>query len=137
RADRLAAARRDVEAQYRAAMEKLYSASDSEERQVMLLSMLREPLVAIRQLGLDLVERALDGSQRISRDTAGQIIELLADPSPDIRGRAALLLDRLRPEGAGASVAETLLREKDPEVAGRLLLALRNWPTPVTRDATL
>src|SRR5690606_16943483 len=97
----------------------------------------QEPLVAIRQLGLDLVERALDGSQRIAPEVASQIVVLLTDPSPDIRGRAALLLDRVRPEGAGAPVAEALLREKDPEVAGRLMLALRNWPTPVTRDVTL
>jgi hypothetical protein len=137
RADRLATAQRDVEAQYRAAMEQLYNASDSEARQTMLHGMLQEPLAAIRQLGLDLVERALDGSHRVSPQTSRRIIELLADPSADIRGRAALLLDRLRPEGAGAPVAEALLREKDPEVAGRLLLAARNWPTPVTRDVTL
>jgi hypothetical protein len=137
RADRLATARRDVETQYRAAMEQLYNASDAEERHAMLLGMLREPLAAIRQLGLDLVERALDGSQRISPAIAGRVIELLTDQSPDIRGRAALLIDRLRPEGAGHPVAEALLHEKDPEVAGRLLLALRNWPTPVARDVTL
>ncbi len=137
RADRLAGAKREVEAQYRRTMEQLYNASDAEQRVALLLAMLQEPLPAIRQLALDLIERALDGSQRISPEVGARIVELLADPAPDTRGRAALLIDRLRPDGAGASVAEALLREKDPEVAGRLLLALRNWPTPVARDVVL
>ncbi|MFG0285217.1 MAG: hypothetical protein ACF8R7_12405 [Phycisphaerales bacterium JB039] len=137
RAERLAAAKRDVESQYRRTMEQLYQASDSEARISMLLAMLQEPLAPIRQLGLDLVERALNSGQRVAPEVAGRVVELLGDPVADIRGRSAVLVDRLRPEGAGAKVAEAVLRETDPLVAGRLLLALRNWPTPVARDVVL
>jgi cyclophilin family peptidyl-prolyl cis-trans isomerase len=58
------------------------------------------------------------------QDAAGELAELLRDPSPPVRRDAAFALGQLDLEDGGESLVEALAREEDPEVRAWLLEAL-------------
>lgn len=105
---------------------KRYEALADGRRSAALLDMLGDQLTAIRLLAMELMENDLVEQSIPSMDLVVALREHLADPSAQMRRRAALLLKDLGDQGAADLVAARLVagQEKSPQVLEAHLLLL-------------
>ncbi len=98
-------------------------------RSLLLAALLVDELPPMRRLAVTLVQRELANGRRLDDIVVDSTVELLSDPSPELRASAANLLAALAPPQAGAVVADALAQEGDPRAAGAMLRALARWPS--------
>lgn len=108
-----------------------------DQRGALVAGMLRDSLTEVRDLGLDLASRELQGSGRLAPEVGLAAIMLLGSTDVRERTKSATIVRQVAPEGAGPAVAAALVIEEDPAAAGELMLAATRWPNPQTIARTL
>ncbi len=116
---------------------RLHLATPADQRPALLVDLLRDRLPELRDLGFELVQRELSNNGSIDDRVGTAAVELLSDPTPRVRGQAAVLVRQIAPPGAADAVAAALERETDPQAASDLLLAATRWPTPACVSGVL
>jgi len=97
--------------------------------EVLVLRLLGDPLVALRGLALERVERAIrDGP--VPESVRAAIANLVTDEDPSLRRRALVLADRLNVDGFDGLLARRLNDEIDAAVLRTLLEILGRRPVP-------
>ncbi|MEM6551024.1 MAG: hypothetical protein AAF750_02620 [Planctomycetota bacterium] len=114
----------------------LYNTTAKADRPAVLAFMLGDPLEPIRLLALELSEQRLLDDQAFAEPLREALRNRLADDSPTVRGRAALLLRDLS-DGPGADLIATRLaeaREGEPDVLRAYLLTMSRMPKAAAVD---
>lgn len=141
RADRLNADRTDAVARLGDAVRRLYlaigQAPAPAEQARLLAALLTDSREELRSLGFDILSRELSSARPIDPVVEATIVSLLADPSPAVRSRAAMLIRQVSPVGTVDAVARALAVEENPEAAQALLLAAARWPSEPVREPAL
>lgn len=91
------------------------------DRPKALLALLRDELPAVRDLALDLVNTWITDRKEIGPDIRSRLGELVDDPEPAIRRRAAKIVGELRLTAEASRLAAAIDRETDPEVLAALI----------------
>lgn len=107
---------------------RLHLATPADQRSPLLANMLSSDIPQLRDLGFELVGRELSAGGVLGPGVGKASITLLGDKDPAVRSRAAGLVRKLAPDGAGDAVAAALARETDAVAAADLLLAAARWP---------
>lgn len=107
---------------------RVLNAPDVPTRSVLLAALLHDELPALRRLGIELVNRELANARELGPEVGTATLDLLADPSADVRTAAADLIDRLVPNGASFALRDALAREQNPNVLAKLLRLVRRFP---------
>lgn len=137
RAERLAQRERDLLARVTESSRRLYVALPAAERPAVLASMLADAEPALRLLATDLLLRDLERGVTPGPEVAAALTALLEDSHAQIRQAAAVLVDRIVPEGSAARLSVALRKETEPEVAAVMLRAFRRSPDAAAIDAVL
>lgn len=137
RAERLAMRERDLLARLTESARRLYAALPPAERPAVLASMLADAEPSVRLLATDLLLRDLERGVMPSPEVAAALTALLEDSQAQIRQAAAVLVDRIVPEGSAARLSVALRKETEPEVAAVMLRAFRRAPDAAAIDAVL
>jgi len=137
RADRLAQRERDLLTRVTDSSRRLYVALQPAERPAVLASMLADAEPAVRVLATDLLLRDLERGVTPDPEVAAALTALLEDSHAQIRQTAAVLVDRIVPEGSAARLSVALRKETEPEVAVVMLRAFRRSPDAAAIDAVL
>lgn len=137
RAERLAARERDLVTRLIDSSRRLYAALPPADRPDVLASMLVDAEPAMRLAATDLLLRDLERGVLPSLEVAAAVTGLLEDPQAQIRQAAAVLVDRIVPEGSAARLSMALRKETEPEVAAVMLRAFRRAPDAAAIDAVL
>ena len=109
RNNRLVARHEGVEDRLVEAQRHLYRATPQGDRSAMLVTMLNDPLVSVRQLAIDLCVQRLTDTEPIGPELRAALLIRLDDRSSTNRQRAALLLRDLGDEAAAEVVAQRLM----------------------------
>jgi hypothetical protein len=104
------------------------AAPDVATRSALFADLLRDDLPVLRRLGIELVNRDLANAKEIGPEVGTATLELLKDPSADVRSAAADLVDRLVPNGASIALRDALDLEQDPNVLAKLIRLVRRFP---------
>ncbi len=107
---------------------RFLSAPDVKSRSTILAGMLRDELPSIRRLGIELINRELANARELGPDVGAATLDVLRDPSADVRSAAADLIDRLLPIGAPLAIRDALAKERSPNVLAKLLRLARRYP---------
>jgi len=91
------------------------------DRPKALLTLLRDDLPAVRDLALDLVNTWITDRKEIGPDIRSRLGELIDDPDPALRRRAAKIVGELRLTAEASRLAAAIDREMDPEVLTALI----------------
>ncbi|MEQ8845727.1 MAG: hypothetical protein RIB58_12820 [Phycisphaerales bacterium] len=137
RAERLAQRERELVARLTDATRRLYAASPAEQRPAVLASLLGDAEPALRTMGIEFVLRELERGVTPDPQVGAAVVSLLEDVRPSIRQSAAVLVDRIVPDGSAARLTVALRRETEPEVAAVMLRAFRRAPDASAIDAVL
>src|SRR5690606_22856660 len=100
---------------------RFLAAVDVQARSSHLAALLRDDLPMLRRLGIDLVNRELANARELGPQVGTATLELLKDPSADVRSAGADLVDRLIPNGASIALHEAIAREQNPNVLAKLI----------------
>ena len=110
-------------------MQRLYTATPETERSQLLRGFLSDEDAEVRQIGLDLVERAMGDAVALDETVNKALREHLVDePVPAIRARVALILLHMGDKEVGSLVASAFLHENDPQVLKAQLNVLARSP---------
>lgn len=104
------------------------AAPDVATRSALFAALLRDELPVLRRLGIELVNRDLANAKEIGPEVGTATLELLKDPSADVRSAGADLVDRLVPNGASIALRDALALEQDPNVLAKLIRLVRRFP---------
>lgn len=117
----------------------LYRTTADEDRPAVLTYMLGDPLLPIRQLGMDLAVARLLGDKPFDEPLRQTLRDRLTDPAAALRARAALLLRDLADESAASIAAERLALDREPATAAReaYLRLLSRLPQPEAAEPAL
>jgi hypothetical protein len=137
RAQRAEAERAGLGTRLVESLRRLHLATPAEERGAFLAGLVRDPLVDVRALGLELATRELQASGRLGPEVGQAALGLLSSQDPRERTRAAAIVRQVSPEGGGPAVEAALVGEADAVAAGELALAAARWPTRRTVATTL
>ncbi|HQL74374.1 MAG: putative lyase [Planctomycetes bacterium ADurb.Bin126] len=116
---------------------ELYTATPADQRGLMLLGLLKDPMVDVRRVGASLAMSRLQAGESLSADIHAQARTMLADADPMIRKDAALLLAAM---GDGETLGDLLGRlkvETVPAVREGLLAAVGQLRDPKSLPAVL
>ncbi len=116
---------------------RLYAALPGDDRPTTLARMLKDAEPAIRLAATEILLRELERGVQPSSEVASAVVGLLDDSQASIRQAAAVLVDRIVPEGSAARLSVALRREQDPDVAAVMLRAFRRSPDATAIDAVL
>lgn len=108
---------------------RLHVATPAQDRSPLLISMLKSPLVEVRDLGFELIQREVSETGRLDERVGDAAVGLLLDSNPKVRGLAAVLIRQVAPPSAAGVIVTALDRESDPRAASDLLLAATRWPS--------
>ncbi len=137
RGQRLASRERDLVTRLTELSRRLYAALPAAERPAVLASMLADAEPSLRLLGTELLLRDLERGVTPGPEVAAALTNLLEDPQAQIRQAAAVLVDRIVPEGSAARLSVALRKETEPDVAAVMLRAFRRSPDAAAIDAVL
>jgi hypothetical protein len=107
---------------------RVLNAPDVPTRSALLAALLHDELPALRRLGVELVNRELANARELGPEVGTATLDLLGDPSAEVRSSAADLIDRLVPNGASFALRNALAREQNPNVLAKLLRLVRRFP---------
>ncbi|MEQ8315862.1 MAG: hypothetical protein RIE77_08290 [Phycisphaerales bacterium] len=116
---------------------RLYAALPATNRPAALARMLQDAEPAIRLAATDILLRELERGVMPSSEVSTAVVALLDDPQASIRQAAAVLVDRIVPEGSAVRLSVALRQEQDPDVAAVMLRAFRRSPDATAIDAVL
>lgn len=106
------------------AMDELYSATSADQRDLMLLGLLKDPLDEVRLVGVRILDRKIATNGKISTDLAAEIRAMLDDASPNVRGAVPLLMAALHDDKSEQLLLERLQKEETSLVQVSLISAL-------------
>lgn len=135
RAERLARRERDLLARLTESTRRHYTSLPQADRAAMMAQLLADAEPAVRLLATDLFSRDLERGIPPGSEATAALSLLLEDPQAPIRQAAAVLIDRIVPEGSASRLSVALRRESEPEVATVMLRAYRRAPDPAAIDA--
>ncbi len=115
----------------------LYAATPPQAQDELLLSLLRDPLPAVRLTGAKLTDRRLQGGGKVPDAVRAQVRGMLADADPRVRESAALLLANLGDGQAAAALLERLDAEEVAAARAAVLTALGQLRDPAAVPAIL
>jgi HEAT repeat protein len=118
-------------------VEKYVLAASTDNRQSLLLSMLRHDVPEVRLAGLRLAEKFVAAQEKLNPEVRGRIRELLSDSQPAIREYAANLIRLMRDPEAAEALATAIKREKSASVRAREISALAALSLPAHVDIFL
>jgi hypothetical protein len=127
RAERLAGQLAEVHA-------RLLALLPEEERMVRVQAMLSDDERRIRLVAIGQIERMLRDAKMLPDPVRKGLIDRLADADPEIRIKAAKVLDTIGGEDLGLTLVQSLEDETDAEVVRSGLLVLGNRPQPAAVD---
>lgn len=116
---------------------RLHLATPPEERSALLAEYLRHARGEVRDLGFELAARELSASNRLGADVAAAGFTLLQHADPAVRAQAAILVNRMAPEGGADRVVDALLAEWSPRAAEPMLLAVSRAPRAEAAEPVL
>lgn len=121
------------------AQRKVYRSESAANRPNLLIQMLDDRLEGIRSLAIDIMSKELINGEPPGEKLRQTLIELLADPSPNLRHGAARLLHELNEERAATVVAQKIAagQETAPNVFRTYLLLLTKMPRPEAAETAL
>lgn len=128
-ADREKLKRREAVGELSDIYRRLHVATPTQDRSTLLISMLKSPLVEVRDLGFELIQREVSETGRLDERVGDAAVGLLLDNNPKVRGLAAVLIRQVAPPSAAGVIVTALDRESDPRAASDLLLAATRWPS--------
>lgn len=99
--------------------------------------LLGDDIPAVRLFALGQIDRMLRNGERPPESLQQIVLERLTDLQPQVRIRAARLLDDLGVASAGDAIAAAMVTEKDPEVQGAYLAVLANRSSAKAVDAVI
>ncbi|MFI4882362.1 MAG: hypothetical protein ACIAQU_07230, partial [Phycisphaerales bacterium JB064] len=137
RAERLAQRERELLNRLGDSTRRLYAALPPAERPAVLAAMLSDAEPTVRLTATDLLSRDLERGVSPTPEVSAALVSLLEDPQANIRQAAAVLVDRIVPEGSAAKLTVALRKETEPEVAAVMLRAYRRFPDAAAIDAVL
>lgn len=137
RSERLSAEHDEAVSRLLESLRRVHLSTPAEERPALLSSLMRDPLDAVRGLGFDLASRELAAGNDPGEDVRAAATELLTHAHAGTRASAAVLINRLAPEGAEGAVHAALLREDDAAAAAELLRTASRWPAEAMLTPTL
>lgn len=130
--DRLSQEHQRVQDRLVESQRQLYRATAADQRPALLMTMLSDPLQAIRLLGITLSNTLLGekGPAGIDKPLRQAILARLQDPWPEIRRRAALLARDLAEESAADQIAQILIagQEQRPDLLKAYLQVMAQMP---------
>jgi HEAT repeat protein len=103
---------------------QLYDGAAEPARAQVLGQMLIDPLESVRLLALKLIERRILNAQDVADEVRAAMRLRLADDSPLVRARCALLLEDLADAPGARIAADMLASEPSPEVQAALMTLL-------------
>ena len=138
-AERLAQRQEWTQARLIEAQRKVYRSESAADRPNLLIQMLDDRLEGIRSLAIDIMSKELVDGEPPGEELRQTLIELLADPSPNLRRGAARLLHELNDQRAATVVAQKMAagQETEPNVLRAYLLLLAKMPRPEAAEAAL
>ena len=109
---------------------ELYRATRAEDKPAVLATMLRDPLPAIRELGLDIARQRAEDGQTFTEPLLAELRNRLSDDQSRIREQSATLLGQLLDADAAQIMADQLAlgQESVSSVQRQYLLALAKMP---------
>lgn len=137
RAARLERRQRELTSRLAENSRRIYVVLPADQRSAYLVSLLNDGEPTLRSVGNELVLRELERGALPGPDVGAAVIGLLDDPVPALRQSAAVLVDRIVPEGSAARLTMALRRESEPEIAAVMLRAFRRSPDSAAIDAVL
>ena len=117
------------------AKQNIYDATGEEQKQAILLEMLKDSISDIRLLGITLIDRRVAANQPIEPKLAQSVGTLLDDEDPRIRQAVAMLKANLAEPGTAEVLLRRLGVELRPAVRVGLLTALGQLKAPQARQA--
>jgi len=129
RGDLLARQRNALQDRLITALRQRYRAVARGERELVLISMLSDPLDAVRELSLELV-REIVNMEQVGPAMTDALVARLGDEAPSIRADATLILRDLKHGPAADIIAQRLAAgiERDRSVLRAYLLMMRRQP---------
>jgi|GEM_PF-1540726 len=116
---------------------KLHIELDDAGRSSLIVQLYQDPRIELRILGFELADRDLSGRTELSPEVGEYAKNLLSDPNPLIRSKAARLINRLVPLDAMIVITDSLSRETDPVAAEPMLNGITRWPNPDAVNSTI
>ena len=109
---------------------QLHRATDQDDRQSLLVTLLADDSSSIRQLAIDLMWQRLSDQQPFGPELRKALLPALSDPSASIRRGAARLLRDLSDQRGADAMARRLVGadEHDPDVLRVYLLVMADQP---------
>jgi HEAT repeat protein len=119
------------------AVEDVYAATPSNQRDIVLMGYLKDPLADVRVAACRLVDRRLAAAEAMSPDLRAQVKAMLADADPRVRQKAAILFAALGEADASKIFLERLAGEESPDVRKAVLAAIGQAGEPACVPALL
>lgn len=107
-----------------AAVTRNYTLTEPEQRNALLLTLLQNPRVAVRRLGLDLVEQRVLNAEPLPPEVSGVLEKMVADPAAALRPLAVKRLALVDAGKAAALVGPMLATADGPEMEAAILTVL-------------
>lgn len=106
------------------ALNRNYTLTDAAQRNALLLSLLQDPRVPVRRLGLDLVEQRVLNAENLTPEVIAALEKIIADPVPALRPPAIRRLALVDATRAASLVGPALAQTQDPEMEAAILAVL-------------
>lgn len=110
-------------------IEQTYALTPTDRRSPLLVDLLEDQRVAIRALGLRLIEQAMSNGERVTEEVEDAVASLVNDPSPGIRTGAIGRLTFINGQVAGEKVTNRLITEENPTVRAAIYNTLARYPS--------
>ncbi|GEM_PF-5128607 len=120
-----------------AAVTRNYTLTDPEQRNALLLNLLGNPRIAVRRLGLDLVEQRVLNAEALTPEVVNALEKLVADPAPSLRPMAIKRLALVDAPRAAKLVGPLLAETQDPEMEAAMLTVLGQTASPQAVPAVI
>lgn len=117
------------------AVTRNYTLTDPEQRNALLITLLQNPRVAVRRLGLDLVEQRVLNAEPVPLEVSGVLEKMVADPAPALRPLAVKRLALVDAGKAAAIVGPMLATADGPEMEAAILTVLSQTASPAAVPA--
>lgn len=116
---------------------RLHIELDDAGRSALIVELLKDPRNEVRLLGYELADRDLSSNTVLSPEVGETVKQMITDPAPLIRAKAARLLTRLVPPDAMIVLTESLSNEDHPTAAEPMLTGIARWPNADAAPAVM
>ncbi len=106
------------------AYREAYIKTPENERPKKLLELLNDPLAAVRNLGLDLINMLITDRKEVGPDVKAQLVDMIEDTDSAIRPRVAAIIGDLRLTESVPKLLDALGREPDYRTRAAMVNAI-------------